>query len=234
MVKSDSKNSNLWLIGSGLVLVSLVGCAAYFLKPYVSSLYELLEHADRLVQEAGVYAPLYIFLGYVASTILVLPLFGFHGVSGYVYGTFKGALLVSFSQTVGASIAFTMSRFLLRPYLPKILPKKWVDVLDAINNILKTGNEGFKLVILMRLSPMIPYSVTNYVCGSTNIPLLQFILGTWLGVLPGTTAYVNMGSIGRKIKNGETSNTQIVIYVVGIIATLLVTKKNIRNCNTST
>eukprot|EP00300_Choanocystis_sp_HF-7_P007873 c15557_g1_i2.p1 GENE.c15557_g1_i2~~c15557_g1_i2.p1 ORF type:complete len:205 (+),score=33.26 c15557_g1_i2:167-781(+) len=177
------------------------------------------------VADAGHLAPIYIFSIYVLSTILVLPLFGFHGVSGYVYGTLKGALLVSFSQTVGAACAFLIARHIVRPWVKSFLQARYGDRFRAIDAAVAKGSEGFKIVTLMRLSPIVPYSVTNYVCGCTQMSLVQFVAGTWLGVLPGTTAYVNFGAVGKTLKDGNVSNVQMVLYAVGILATLLVTRE---------
>ena len=62
------------------------------------------------------------------------------------------------------------------------------------------GKQGLYITVLLRLSPLIPFGVNNYLCGCTQIRLWQWVLGTWVGVLPGTTAYCNLGAIGKEVR----------------------------------
>ena len=57
---------------------------------------------------------------------------------------------------------------------------------------------------------------------NTEVPFHQFVIGTWLGVLPGTTAYVSMGAVAGRIQHGDAPESQLVLYGIGAIATILV------------
>lgn len=61
------------------------------------------------------------------------------------------------------------------------------------------GKNGFKFVTLLRLSPLLPLAASNYLYGLTSVDLGSYVLGSWLGMLPGTYAYVSAGHVGRAV-----------------------------------
>merc|ERR1719453_1291960 len=69
------------------------------------------------------------------------------------------------------------------------------------------------ITLLIRLSPILPFGVSNYVCGCTQIPLWQWIVGTFFGVLPGTTAYCNLGAMGKQAVGGTTPLQKAVLGI---------------------
>eukprot|EP00299_Pterocystis_sp_00344_P012277 c5869_g1_i1.p1 GENE.c5869_g1_i1~~c5869_g1_i1.p1 ORF type:complete len:143 (+),score=26.84 c5869_g1_i1:375-803(+) len=115
--------------------------------------------------------------------------------------------------------------YLFRGFVTGVLKNRFNEKFTAIDAAIGSGWKGAKIVFLIRLSPLIPYSVTNYVCGCTSVPFLHFVLGTWLGVLPGTTAYVSMGAVSKRVRDGETSQAQLGLYAVGAVATVLVSRE---------
>ena len=62
--------------------------------------------------------------------------------------------------------------------------------------------EGLKVVILLRLSPLLPLAASNYLYGLTGVSLQDYVLGSWLGMLPGTLAYVTVGDMSKSVING--------------------------------
>jgi uncharacterized membrane protein YdjX (TVP38/TMEM64 family) len=82
------------------------------------------------------------------------------------------------------------------------------------------------VVFLMRLSPIFPYSLINYSLGLTKVPFWEYILASWLGMLPGTIAYTGLGAAGKaavSAVDSQNSVTTMVFYAVGALATLGVT-----------
>jgi uncharacterized membrane protein YdjX (TVP38/TMEM64 family) len=65
----------------------------------------------------------------------------------------------------------------------------------AINQVVK--NDGFKVVTLLRLSPLLPLAASNYLYGLTSVSLKDYFFGSWLGMLPGTVAYVSAGHVSK-------------------------------------
>jgi len=156
---------------------------------------------------------------YVVSCILLLPLFGFHSVSGYLYGTIPGALLVTASQTLGASCCFYLARWIAGRPLKAWLERRWGKKYQAIETAIE--QDAFKIMLMMRLSPVIPFALTNYVAGCSKVPIGKFAAGTWLGIAPGTTFYVGLGHVMRLIEENQMSEEdregigKYKIFIVG-------------------
>ncbi|VFQ83239.1 unnamed protein product [Cuscuta campestris] len=96
---------------------------------------------------------------------------------------------------MAASVAFLIARYFARDSILKLVEgnKKFLAIDRAI------GENGFKIVTLLRLSPLLPFSLGNYLYGLTSVEFVPYVLGSWLGMLPGTWAYVSAGALGRAI-----------------------------------
>ena len=190
-------------------------------KEYLKSLRNEFANAISMYEEtlnsAGKYGPLYLFAIYLVTTVFMLPLWGFHVTTGYAYGTFWAALLISTTQALCAGAAFATSRYVARPYIRDFLRQRYGNKFDAIDKAV--SKKGLQTTVLLRLSPIIPFGVNNYLCGCTGIKLWQWVLGTWIGVLPGTTAYCNVGALGKSF-SGETTNLQKAVLALQITAGL--------------
>ena len=134
-------------------------------------------------------AGLLFFVAYVAVTGLSLPGAAVMTLAGgAIFGLFWGLLLVSFASSLGATLAFLASRFLLRDWVQK----RFSDRMRAINaGIDKEG--GFYLFTL-RLVPLFPFFVINLVMGLTPLKTRTFYWVSQLGMLAGTLVYVNAGT----------------------------------------
>ena len=133
--------------------------------------------------------PLIFFSGYILITgfsapgAVVLTL-----VAGYLFGLTIGTLVVSFASTIGATMAFLMSRFLLRDYVQK----KFSSKLETINQgFLK---DGIFYLLTLRLIPIFPFFMVNLVMGVTPLKIREYFFISQLGMLPGTIVYVNAGT----------------------------------------
>mmetsp|Transcript_17818 Transcript_17818/g.28846 ORF Transcript_17818/g.28846 Transcript_17818/m.28846 type:complete len:244 (+) Transcript_17818:335-1066(+) len=177
-----------------------------------------MDNLEDVLLETGAMGPVYVFLIYLVTTVFMLPLWGFHMTCGWVYGTVKSALLISVTQALCSGAAFSMSRYVVGPYIRSFLVKRYGKKFEAIDKAV--GREGLKITILLRLSPIIPFGMNNYVCGITEMKLWEFVFGTWVGVLPGTTTYCYLGSLGKTALDNGTTPVQRVIMVVGFIAAI--------------
>lgn len=129
------------------------------------------------------------FLIYVAVTALSLPGATIMTlVGGAVFGLSDGVIVISFASTLGATLAFLISRFVLRDYVQG----KFKDKLTAINAGIE--REGDFYLFTLRLIPLFPFFVINLVMGLTPMRAWRFYLVSQIGMLPGTIVYVNAGS----------------------------------------
>ena len=178
---------------------------------------------ERLAGAAGPAGP-FVFVGvYATATVVFVPASLLTLAAGFLYGPWAGTGIVSVAATLGASLAFLVSRYAARPYLQQRLqgsPK-----FELIDN--KVEKEGFKVVLLLRLSPLLPFSLLNYALGISRVHFWMYCGASWIGMLPGTFAYVWIGSAGRaasEAHSGDLNAAKIALYVVGAIATLWITK----------
>jgi len=184
-----------------------------------------MEWSEIKVKSTGAWAPAYFVALYVVSSIFCLPLFGFHTIAGYMYGTFPCAVMVSTCQAIGAAAAFIFARHFVRPPVEAYLRRRWGQRFQALDRALaKETREGMKIVFLIRASPVLPFSVTNYICGCTQLGLWPFLLATWAGVLPGTTSYCSIGEAGKAAADGEQTVAQKCLLGCGVVAALVMVK----------
>lgn len=168
---------------------------------------------------SGIKGYLGFILIYIVSTIMMLPGSPLTFTAGALFGFWKGLVIVSIGSTIGAGCAFLVSRYLARNFVKrKFLNNERFKSIDSGIN-----EEGFKIVILARLSPVIPFFLLNYAFGITKIRFSHFLTASWIGMIPGTMVYVLMGSMGSAMISGKKSLLEWVLLGTGIIATIFVT-----------
>ena len=184
--------------------------------------FEIIQKVPNIIGKTASSGPvgyLGFTLIYIVSTVMMLPGSPLTFAAGALFGFWKGLILVSLSSTLGATCAFMVSRYLIRKSVEKrvLENKKFQSIDNEINE------QGWKIVILARLSPIIPFFLLNYALGITKIRFIHFIFASWVGMIPGTTVYVLMGTMGGAFINGKKSSFEWVLLGIGLIATILVT-----------
>jgi uncharacterized membrane protein YdjX (TVP38/TMEM64 family) len=162
--------------------------------------------------------------GYVLAAALVVPGSILTLLAGYLFGLPLGVALTSAGSVLGAAAAFVVGRFVARDWVERRIAK-WprFRALDAA-----TRHDGFAIVLLARLSPLIPYNLLNYVLGLTAARFRDYLLATWLGMLPATVVYVYAGSLAKSVTalaSGGSAPSWAVqsLLVLGFAATVALT-----------
>ncbi|MGI2798726.1 dihydrolipoyl dehydrogenase [Photobacterium damselae] len=179
----------LFLLG---IIAAVIGIWLYF----DLSQYFTLEQAKAqqlalqdTIQTHPVWASLVFFFAYVAVTALSLPGAAIMTLLGAaLFGFWWSLVLVSFASTIGATLAFLFSRFILRDWVQT----KFGSRLSAINDGVK--KQGSFYLLSLRLIPVFPFFLINLLMGLTPIRAKQFFFVSQLGMLPGTAVYVNAGT----------------------------------------
>jgi uncharacterized membrane protein YdjX (TVP38/TMEM64 family) len=159
-------------------------------------------------------------LAYIAGAVLFVPGIVLTLGAGFLFGLGWGVVLVSLASTAAAALAFLIARYVARGRVERLARKnpKFAAIDRAI------GKNGWKVVGLLRLSPLIPFSLSNYLYGLTSIRFLPFIVASWVGMLPGTFLYVYLGAAGRSVgEKGARSPWEWVLLGAGLLATAAVT-----------
>lgn len=174
------------------------------------------------IRGLGPVAPL-VFLGlYIIACVLLLPGSVLTLGAGAVFGVAKGIVIVWISAVLGATAAFLVGRYFVRDWVARTIAAN--PKLQALDSTVT--REGWKIVALMRLSPVIPFNLLNYAFGATRVSLRDYALATAVGIIPGTAMYVYLGSVAGELAAGSTrarSPLEWAFYGVGLVATVAVT-----------
>ena len=189
----------------------------------------LLQSTLLWVKMLGTMGAIAFIVIYNLATILFVPASILTLGGGAIYGVVWGSIYVFVAATLGAIFAFLIGRYFARGWFSeKISNNMTFRAIDAAVAI-----DGFKIVLLTRLSPIFPFNMLNYVFGVTRVALKDYILGS-IGMIPATIMYVYLGSLigdvallgiqpTNIISNPQTQIAQWTIKVVGLVATLAVT-----------
>jgi len=137
---------------------------------------------------------------------------------GSMFGTIKGVAIASVAATASALVCMLTARTVLR----EMFAGKEPPLLKAVaSSIAASDSKSLFIVSLFRLSPVVPFCWSNYLFGLTEVRLLPYVVGTWLGTLPAITAFVSAGVLTKNIAAGSASAPPGLI-AVGLGATLAV------------
>ncbi|MCB1197035.1 MAG: TVP38/TMEM64 family protein [Deltaproteobacteria bacterium] len=150
---------------------------------------------------------IYIFL-YIVATVLLIPGSIITLAAGFIYGPWLGTVLVSCASMAGAIGAFFISRSVFGIYVQKLVQKypAWTTFDQLI------ASSGKKIVFLLRLSPVFPFNILNYLLGLSSISSKDYIVASWIGMLPGTFLYVYFGSLLENLTQKPTLNNTSGLY----------------------
>lgn len=156
---------------------------------------------------------------YILIVLLILPASWLSLFSGFLYGSYLGSIIVFISASIGASVAF----FLSKTFFAKKLKNLFIRYpkFSVMEKVVEKG--GLKLIFLARLSPIFPFSILNYFYGLNNVKFRDFSLGL-LGIIPGTFLYCSIGSLAKSLqdlKNVQSPNN-LYMTIVGVVSTFLV------------
>src|SRR6267143_1520265 len=171
------------------------------------------------VQQLGPLGVIVFILAYALATVLFLPGWIFTVSAGLIYGVVVGTLVALTGAIIGATLAFLIARYLLRRNIEELTRKN--PRFRAIDEAI--GKNGWKIVGLLRLSPLIPFNLSNYFYGITSISFGAYVAVSAIGMIPGTLLYAYLGAIGQAgISGGPSQHNkwQYVLLAVGLIATV--------------
>jgi uncharacterized membrane protein YdjX (TVP38/TMEM64 family) len=217
--QSTSKNAICRLIA--LIAIPI----ALFLVMKFLPVQEWLRSFNSWVVQMGVAGIFVFIIVYAVATLLLAPGSVLTIGAGFVFGLWKGFLAVSVGATLGASLGFLIARFIARDKVEAIARQnaKFRRIDSAI------GKQGAKLIFLLRLSPVIPFNLSNYFYGLTGVKFWAYVFASWIGMIPGTFLYVYIGTAGKgAVMVGRDEAIQYgwqywILLSVGLAATIVVT-----------
>ncbi len=168
--------------------------------------------------------PLVFIGGYILAAVAGVPGSLLTLAAGAIFGLAFGVLYVFIGATLGASAAFLVSRYVARTQIEQRVAgnAKFQSLDRAI------AADGRKIVFLLRLSPVFPFSLLNYALGLSQVRFLDYVVAS-IGMLPGTVLYVYYGKLAGDVAAvaaggaPERGTAYYVVLVVGLVATIAVT-----------
>lgn len=214
-----SKKISDWpwkLIALGAVVAGLL-VASRFLP-----LGEWTERFSAWVKGQGALGVVIFMVVYILGTVLFLPGSLMTLAAGVIFGLGWGILIALTSATIGASFSFLIGRYLARDAISKRVERN--EKFKAVDAAI--GEQGWKIVGLLRLSPVIPFNFANYFFGITKVRFWPYALASFFGMAPGTALYVYLGYAGKATLGGAKGHrgpAQYIFLGVGLAATIAVT-----------
>ncbi len=157
-------------------------------------------------------------LAYILAAVLMVPGSILTLAAGVLFGVALGVALVSLASTLGACCAFLVGRFLARDWVESRLEA--MPRFSALDRAV--ARKGWQIVLLARLSVLIPYNLLNYALGLTNVRFGAYLFSTVVGMLPAILLYVYLGSVAGSLASMDQAGTPAIpqsIFVTGLIVT---------------
>jgi uncharacterized membrane protein YdjX (TVP38/TMEM64 family)/rhodanese-related sulfurtransferase len=170
---------------------------------------------DAWLGSLGLWAPIGYMVLFAVATVAFFPGAIFSVVGGALFGPIWGSLWNLLGATLGATLAFLVARYIVGDWVERKaggLLKRLIEGVDA---------EGWRFVAFVRLVPLFPFNLSNYVLGLTHIPLHQYVITTLVCMAPGAVAYTWLGHAGRGALTGDADTVRYGLLALGLLAAIV-------------
>jgi uncharacterized membrane protein YdjX (TVP38/TMEM64 family) len=180
---------------------------------------EKLSDLQDWIRSLGVLGPVVFAVVYAVATVAALPGSALSIVAGAIFGPVLGVITVIFAATLGAGLAFLVSRYFARSSI-----EKWLEGNEKFRKLDElTARHGDIMVAITRLVPLFPFNLLNYGFGLTKVNFRTYILWSFVCMLPGTVLYVvGSAAVAEGVREGKVPWVLVVVVamILGIIIVL--------------
>jgi uncharacterized membrane protein YdjX (TVP38/TMEM64 family)/rhodanese-related sulfurtransferase len=202
-------NKRLIQIIVAFLLAAAIAVAIYYRDQFDVQLLE------QWLEQAGWWAPLIFILIYIAATVLFLPGSILTLAGGALFGPFLGTFYNLTAATIGAALSFLIARYLASDYVSARSGGKLKQLINGVEG------EGWRFVAFVRLVPLFPFNLLNYALGLTRIRFVEYLLATYIFMLPGALAYTYLGYAGREAASGGDGLIKTVLIALALLAVVM-------------
>lgn len=198
-------------MAAGIIL--LIGVGFFFLDDFQEMFRPLFEW----IEDMGAWGRFWFVFVYIILVILMVPTVLLTLAGGFLFGVLEGSVYVIAALVIGNVSAFSIARWLLSERVAEKI--RHHPRLEGFNQGI--GEEGWKIVMLVRLIPFFPAKISNYFFGLTPIKLHSFAIGNFIGLAPWTVTNVYVGSLAAsltRLGEHERSTWEWVLYGLGLLA----------------
>ena len=179
----------------------------------------LIEHVETFLGQLGLVGWILFILLYALAVTFYVPGSLLTLLGGVLFGLRGGVLAVLAGAFLGMAGNWFLTRWWLRPWAQKRLEQN--PRLQRLEQVL-SREEGWKLVALLRLSPLFPFVLVNLVCALTsNLRFLAYMAAS-AAILPGTILYISIGATARDLAFDVDVEQPLWLQMVGVAATFAV------------
>jgi uncharacterized membrane protein YdjX (TVP38/TMEM64 family) len=194
-----------------LFAVALIGALVWAFDGHLT-----VEAVEAVVARLGLWAPVGFIAIYGVATVAMVPGSVFDLAGGALFGPYLGSLLNLAGGSLGAALAFLVARYIARDWVEARAGRRTKGIIQSVDA------DGWKFVAFVRLVPIFPYNVVNYLLGLTRIPFPHYMLATIVFMAPATVVYTWIGHASRQAIAGDTDNLRYGLLALGLVAVLLV------------
>lgn len=170
-----------------------------------------LSNVRRIVSSYGKSAPFVFLILCTIRPIILLPIGLFSVLGGLLFGSLVGTLYTVLGSTIGSIFAYYIARYWGKEWVEDLLKGR----LKKLDN--KCKERGFMVTFLMRVIPILPCDVVSYICGLSDINMTEYVLGTFIGILPGTFIYSYFGSSLNNIYSKQFVISIVLLILLSIL-----------------
>ncbi len=200
-----------WLSAIVVLLVFAAVAAGVWIFDGVISAQAL----EARVASLGVWAPIGFVLLYGIATVAMVPGSIFDLAGGALFGPYLGSLLNLLGGTLGAALAFLVGRYIARDWAERRAGPRLQAVMNSVDE------EGWRFVAFVRLLPIVPYNVMNYLLGLTRIPFHHYLVATVVFMAPSTVVYTYIGHASREAIADDADNLYYALIALGLLAAMI-------------
>lgn len=213
MNKSKKKLVKNILLIFGLVCLIIIFKKSPIFKNYSPT------YIKDYINSYGAIAPIVYIIIFTLVALVIIPNSVVAIAGGMAFGIVKGTFYTVLGALGAASLAFFVARFLGRSIVEKLMKGKGKLFEDGVEK------NGFLLILLLRLIPLIPFDIISYGAGLSKIKFKDLVLGTLIGVIPGVLVFVNIGDKSLNIKSKGFIIS--ILFLIALIIVSCILKKNI-------
>ncbi len=157
---------------------------------------------------------------YVCADVAMVPGAMLTVAAGFIYGAWRGLAIASPASLIAATIAFLLARSVMRQRI-----RRWLERSSHVEAVRASiADHSLIVILLLRLSPLVPFNVVNYALGLTEISLARYVAVSFVGMVPGTWFYAYIGSLAPTLIAGRgevTGPARLVGLGIGLLATAM-------------
>lgn len=182
------------------------------IKRFRSNPQQIFQNVIDSVKNMGPAGLLYFGLIYFAFDVCSIPAIPLAMSAGYLFGFTKAFIVTLAASTTAQSVSYFIGRTVLRSYIEKNILSKNAK-LSKIDKAI--GKDGFKLLLILRVTPIFALPLVNYVMGATSINYFNYFWGTLFGCMPGLVLFLYTGMVGKELTSMNTNGQPWYVYAVG-------------------